>query len=257
MQITTEMLKELRDLTGVSVMQCKKALEEAEGNKEKALMILKKKSSEMAAKKADRAAADGIIVIKKEGNKVVRVILNCETDFVAKNDDFTSLANAIADKALGEGEEAARTAAKDMIDPVIQKIGENILLGDIKTFTGGNIGMYVHNGKAGVITVLEGGDETLARDIAMHIAAMKPEFKSRDEVPAEKVELAKELFAKEVASIDKPEEIKNKMLEGKLATYFKEQSLLDQAFVKNPETTVGDLLKKNGATLVSFDRSVI
>jgi elongation factor Ts len=256
-QITTEMLKELRDATGISVMQCKKALEEAEGSMEKALMILKKKSSDIAAKKADRTAADGLIVIKKGDGKAVMTILNCETDFVAKNDDFIALANTLADKAFAEGEESTRNASKELIDPVIQKIGENIVLGEIKTFTGPVIGTYVHNGKSGVVTVLEGGTEEIARDIAMHIAAMKPEYMSRDEVPAEKIAMAKELFEKEIAGSDKPEDIKAKMLQGKIDTYFKELSLLDQPFVKNPELTISALLAKNGAHLTSFVRQAI
>jgi len=257
MQITTELIKELRDATGISVMQCKKALEEADGNMEKALMILKKKSSEIAAKKAERGANDGLVVIKSQSGKAVMVILNCETDFVAKNEDFINLANTIAEKALNEGEESARASAKEMIDPVIQKIGENILLGDIKTFTGETIGSYIHNGKAGVVTILTGGNESLAKDIAMHIAAMKPEYKDRNEVPADKIEMAKEMFAKEIANSDKPEDIKQKMIEGKLDSYFREQSLLDQPFVKNPEVTVGKLLSQNNATLTSFTRQAI
>ncbi len=255
--ITTEMIKELRDATGVSVMQCKKALEEAGGDMEKALMVLKKKSSEIAAKKADRTAADGIVVVKTSPGKAVMAVLNCETDFVAKNDDFIKLADKIAEKALSEGADAARTEAKDMIDPVIQKIGENIVLGDIKTFEGPVIGTYVHNSKAGVVTVLHGGTEDVARDIAMHIAAMKPEYKTREEVPAEKVEMAKEMFMKDIASSDKPEDIKQKMLAGKIDTYFKEQTLLDQPFVKNPDMTIGQLLSQNNATLSSFSRLTI
>jgi elongation factor Ts len=256
-QITTEMIKELRDATGVSVMQCKKALEEADGNMEKALMVLKKKSSEIAAKKADRTASDGLIVVKKEGNNAVMVVLNCETDFVAKNADFQTLAQALAEKAFADGAETARAVAKDMIDPVIQKIGENIVLGDVLSFSGPVIGSYVHNGKSGVVTVLTAGTEELARDIAMHIAAMKPEYLSKSDVPAEKIAMARELFEKEVASIDKPQEIKDKMLQGKLDTYFKEQTLLEQPYIKNPEVTIGALLAKAGAELTSFTRKAI
>ncbi len=252
--ITTEQIKALRDSTGVSIMQCKKALEEAGGDMEKALMILKKKSSEIAAKKADRATADGLIVVKKGDEKAVMVMLNCETDFVAKNADFVDLANKIADNALSKGIETAKTEAKDMIDPVIQKIGENIVLGSVQEFTGETIGTYVHNGKQGIVTVLTGGSEDLAKDIAMHIAAMKPEYKTREDVPHDKVEMAQEMFMKDIAASDKPEEIKQKMLQGKIDAYFKEQTLTDQPFVKNPEVTIGALLKNANATIVSFDR---
>ncbi len=257
MQITTELIKSLRDQTGVSVMQCKKALEETEGDMEKALMVLKKKSSEIAAKKADRSATAGMIVVKKEGSKAVMVMLNCETDFVAKNDDFITLANQIADKAFIEGKEATLANAKDMVDPVIQKIGENILLGDVQIFEGEVLGTYVHNGKAGVVTVMTGGNEEVAKDIAMHIAAMKPEYLKREDIANEKIEMAKELFMKDVAASDKPEEIKQKMLQGKIDTYFKELTLLDQPFVKNPDVTVGQLLSQNKASLSSFARLAI
>ncbi len=258
MAITTEQIKELRDNTGVAVMQCKKALEEAEGNMEKALMILKKKSGDIAAKKAEREAKDGIIVIQKNGKKAVVAIVNCETDFVAKNSDFVALANTITAKALADGIDATVAGVADMINPVVQKIGENIQLGKIEMIEGENIGTYVHNGKAGVAVALSGGGEELARDIAMHIAAMKPEYISRDQVSTEKVAMAEELYGKEVNASDKPEEIKKKMLQGKIDTYFKEVTLLDQAFIKNPEMTIATLLKNAGDIKVtSMVREVI
>ncbi|MCU0660528.1 MAG: translation elongation factor Ts [Candidatus Pacebacteria bacterium] len=250
--ITTEQVKELRDATGVSVMQCRKALEEAGGDMQKALMILKKKSSEIAAKKSDREAKDGVVVIKKEGTKAVAVILNCETDFVAKNEDFTSLANTIAEKALADGVEATQTAAPEMISAIVQKVGENIQLGDIREFTGETLGLYVHNGKSGVVTNLTGGTTDLAKDIAMHIAAMKPAYMSANDVPEDAKRMATELFAKEVAESEKPEDIQKKILEGKISSYFKEQTLLDQPFIKNPDVTVGKLLESSGATLTEY-----
>jgi elongation factor Ts len=178
MAITTDQVKALRDQTGVSVMQCRKALEEAGGDMEKALMILKKKSSEIAAKKSDRDAADGRIAVAKNDSKAVLVELNCETDFVAQNSDFVTLAEALAQKALAEGKEAAEAAAPDMINPVIQKIGENIKLGRILEVSGGTIGSYVHNGKTAVVVSLTGGNAETAKDVAMHVAAMHPECRS-------------------------------------------------------------------------------
>jgi elongation factor Ts len=252
--ITTEQIKELRDATGVSVMQCKKALEESAGDMEKALMILKKKSSEIAAKKSDREASEGFIVVKKGADKAVILELNCETDFVAKNSDFMDLANALADKALTLGVESMSAESEGMISPVIQKIGENIKLGRVESVSGSVLGSYIHDGKSGVLVSLEGGDEVLAKDIAMHIAAMKPEYMSKEEVPAETIEKAKELFQKEVEESNKPEEIKQKMLEGKISSYFKEQSLLDQAFIKNPDMTISALLSKAGAKIVKYVR---
>jgi elongation factor Ts len=247
-----EQIKELRDQTGVSVMQCKKAMEEAEGDMEKALMILKKKSSDIAAKKADRAATDGTIVIKKTTNKAALVMLNCETDFVAKNSDFQDLANALVDIALADGADGLHSKAADSISPVVQKVGENIQLGDVYVFEGDTIGTYVHNGKSGVMVALSGGNEELAKNIAMHIAAMKPEFLNKEAIPTEKIDMMREIFAKEVAESDKPEDIKAKMLQGKIDTYFKEQTLLDQPFIKSPEKTIATLAKDAGATVTKY-----
>ena len=255
--ITTEQLKELRDSTGISVMQCKKALEEAEGNMEKALMLLKKKSGDIAAKKADRDVAEGSIVIKKEGNRAAVVMLRCETDFVAKNEDFMSVANKLADMVLADGKESTEAAAPELINSLIQKIGENVKLGDIEIIEGNTLGSYVHNGKSGVIVSLSGGNEELARDIALHIAAMKPEYLKKEDIPQEKIDLARELFEKEVNESDKPEDIKAKMLQGKIDSYFKEITLLDQQFVKNPDLTIGTLASQGGATIELFSRFTI
>ncbi len=246
MNITTEMIKELRDSTGVSVMQCKKALEEAQGDMEKALMILRKKSSEIAAKKSDRETNDGLVATKTEGGKTVLLVLKCETDFVAKNEDFVALAKTLADKAIAGGKEAVEQEAAEIINPVIQKVGEKIELGEVTVYDNGVIGTYVHNGKSGVMVSLRGGTEELARDIAMHIAAMKPVYLAKSDVPEEMKQKATELFSKEVAESNKPEEIKKKMLEGKIDTYFKEQTLLDQPFIKNPDMTISALLQKAG-----------
>lgn len=243
--ITTEQIKDLRDQTGVSVMQCKRALEEAEGNVEKALMILRSKSSDIAQKKGDRDAADGLVVTKKSDDKTVVLVLNCETDFVAKNDDFITLANALTDILLNEGRDAVTDKAQDMINPVIQKIGENIKLGEMLEIQGGTTGAYIHSGKLGVIVELTGGDESLAKDIAMHIAAMKPAYLSAQDIPETARTMARELFEKEVAESDKPQDIKEKMLEGKLSTYFKELTLLEQVFIKGDMTVSALLASKN------------
>ncbi len=250
--ITTEQVKELRDATGISIMQCKKALEEVNGDMEKALMILKKKSSEVASKKADREAADGVIVIAQDSGKAALVELNCETDFVAKNDDFVTLANAMAAKALESGEEGLKAASDEMIAPVIQKIGENIKLGTVQVLEGDTVGSYTHNGKAGAVVVLTGGTAELAKDVAMQIVAMRPEFIEKSEIPTDTVERARELFMKEIDESGKPEEIKQKMLEGKISSYFKDLTLMDQPFFKNPDQSVGDLLAKSGATFSTF-----
>jgi len=255
-QITTEQVKELRDATGISVMQCKRALEEAEGNMEKALAILKKTSSDIALKKGDREIKAGSVSLKTNGKKSVLVSLGCETDFVARNDDFVSLLNKLTDIALADGVEKMKAGSKDMIDPVIQKTGENIQLGDAYEVEGSVLGNYLHNNKIGVVVSLEGGSEELAKDVAMHIAAMKPEYISQDEITEEAKNTMKEVFEKEVAGVNKPEEIKKKMLEGKMATYFKEKTLLDQLFIKSEtgNETVGQLLEKAKAKIKEVKR---
>ena len=173
--ITTELVKELRDKTGISVMQCRRALEEAGGDIEKAVAILRKTSEDIALKKNSREVRDGRVCVKVEKNKSVLVALHCETDFVAKNKDFVVLLSSLTDIALDGGIEKMKENAKDMINPVIQKTGENIVLGEVYEVNGNTLGSYVHNDKIGVIVSLDGGDTSLAKDIAMHVAAMQPE----------------------------------------------------------------------------------
>lgn len=253
-QITTELIKELRDATGISVMQCKRALEEAGGDMDKAIAILKKTSADIALKKADRVATDGAVSVKTNGTKTVLVVLHCETDFVSRNDDFVKLLNDLSDKALNEGLEKMKEVSKEMIDGVIQKTGEKIELGETHEVMGDVVNYYIHNPKNAVIVSLNGGNPELARDIAMHIAAMKPEYITKEEISEEIKSTMNEIFAKEVASIDKPEEIKKKMLEGKIATYFKEKTLLDQPFIKNGDETISSLLEKNKAGIKEVKR---
>lgn len=253
-QITTEQVKELRDLTGISVMQCRKALEEAAGDKNKAIAILKKTSAAIAEKKVGREAKDGAVMVKTEGKKAVLVALNCETDFVARNADFTGLLGKLADAALKDGIEKMKAGAKDMIDPIIQKTGENIQLGETYEISGDVLGDYVHNGKIAVVVSLTGGNSDLAKDVAMHIAAMKPEYITAEEINEDAKKTMMEVFQKEVANINKPEDIKKKMLDGKINTYFKEKTLLEQPFIKNGEETVGKLLERNKAKIKEVKR---
>ncbi len=251
-KITAELVKELRDATGVSVMQCKNALEEAEGDMEKALIILKKKSSSIAMKKADRVAHDGVIVEIVEANKALLLTLHSETDFVAKNNDFIVLANELAQIAWKEGIDAMKEKSIDIINPVVQKVGEKIELGKVEILEGEVIGSYVHGGKSAVAVSLKGGTPELAKDIAMHIAAMKPAFIKSEDITEEDKTKVIEVFQKEVAESDKPEDIKKKMLEGKISTYFKEQTLMDQSFIKNPDISISNLLKEKNASLNSY-----
>lgn len=260
-QITTEQIKELRDSTGISVMQCKRALEEAEGNMEKALAILKKTSSDIALKKGSREVKAGIVAIKVNGNKAILISLLCETDFVAKNEDFTTLLSKLADLAISKGVEEMKKSAKEMIDLIIQKTGENIILGEVFEVDGSILGSYIHGGKTGIIVSLEGGNSELAKDIAMHITAMKPEYITREEISPDAIKIITEVFEKEVANIDKPADIKKKMLDGKISTYFKEKTLTDQIFIKNdsthPNDTVGQLLERSKAKIKEVKRHSI
>ncbi len=256
-KITAELVKELRDATGVSVMQCKNALEEAEGDMEKALIILKKKSSSIAMKKADRTAHDGTIIVIETPGKALMLVLHSETDFVARNSDFIALANKLANMASIDGIEAMQAVSIDIINPYVQKLGEKIELGKVEMIEGEVLGSYVHGSKSAVVVSLTGGTSELAKNVAMHIAAMKPAFiKSEDITENDKAKVI-EVFEKEVAESDKPEDIKKKMLEGKISTYFKEQTLMDQPYIKNPDLTVGALLQGQGATLVRFVHEVI
>lgn len=252
--ITTEQVKELRDQTGVSVMQCKKALEEAAGDMEKAIAILKKKSADIASKKAEREAKEGAVAIKTKGDKTAIVALNCETDFVAKNEDFTKLTGTLAEMVLEKGIEETQIQSADMINQAIQKTGENIQIGKLSLIEGEVVGTYVHGGKSGFVVSLSAGTPEFAKDIAMHIAAMKPEYLSRDEINNETKEMVMELYKKEVDESGKPEEIKAKVLEGKVNTYFKERTLNDQPFIKNGDSTVGDLLNKAGAKILKVEK---
>src|SRR3989344_6546446 len=206
--ITTEQIKELRDGTGISIMQCRRALEEAEGDMKKALAILKKTSSDIALKKTGREVKDGAVIVKSKDNKSVLVSLHSETDFVSRNEDFLNLLSALGDIALQDGIDKMKASAKELIDPVIQKTGENIELGEAYVVVGETVGSYVHNNKMAVIVSLEGGNSALARDVAMHVAAMKPEYMSKEEIEEEARKTISEVFAKETTNSDKPEEIK-------------------------------------------------
>ncbi len=253
MTITTEQVKELRDKTSVSVMQCRKALEEAEGDMEKAIILLRKKGSEMAEKKSDRNASDGRVFIKTENQKAVVVTLNCETDFVAQNQGFIDCGEAILNIAWTEGVEKAKESAPALINDAVLKTGENIQLGSIDAYEGETIGSYIHfNGKTAALVVMKGGSVEVAKDIAMHASAMKPTYLKTEDIKQADKDAVIEVLKKEVDESGKPEDIKAKMLEGKIDAYFKEQTLLEQGFFKNPEQTIGKLASSNNGEIVSF-----
>lgn len=257
--VTTEQLKQLREETGVSVMQCKKALEEAGGDMEKARIILKKKSGDAAAKKADRELGAGAIVTIETNGKVVMLSLLCETDFVAKNDDFIKAANEIASIAGTNGTDGLEEASKDVVAALIQKVGENVKLGDVTVTEATNAGFYNHNGQYASVVSLKEANADLAKDIAMHATAMRPSYVKEEDIDEMAKNNAKEIFAKEVEeqAAGKPEEMKAKILEGKIDSYFKDQVLMKQAFIKDPSKTIEQLLKEANNEIIFFKLSQI
>ena len=269
MAITAQMVKELREKTGAGMMDCKKALTETDGNMDKAIDLLREKGIAKAAKKADRIAAEGLTLIKTDGNTGVILEVNSETDFVAKNEGFKELLNDLADHILGEKAESVEAAmgqkmangstVEEYITSAVAKIGEKITLRRFAVLTKGDdaaFGAYLHmGGKIGVLTVLNGTtDEETARDIAMHVAAVNPRFISRDQVSEEEANREREILTQQALQEGKPENIVAKMVEGRLNKYFEEICLLDQAFVKNPDEKVKQVVAAKNATVETFVR---
>lgn len=267
MAITAALVKELRERTGAGMMECKKALVETNGDIETAIEQMRKSGMAKADKKTGRTAAEGLIVFKSsdDGKSVVMVEVNCETDFVTKGDDFINFANDVAavalagkisdieslhNTAMSNGESVADTSKN-----LIAKIGENINVRRMNArSTDGVLGAYLHGGRIGVLVEMQGGDEALAKDIAMHIAASNPTCVSEAQVSAELIEKEKEIFSAQAAESGKPPEIIEKMVAGRIKKFLKEVTLLGQPFVKNPDQTVEQLLQAANATVTGFDR---
>ena len=263
MAITAKQVKELRDRTAAGMMDCKKALVEADGDIELAIENMRKSGAIKAAKKAGRIAAEGVILAKTEGQVALIAEVNCETDFVAMDKSFLAFANKVADIALAnkiDSVEALSAAAYDDAtveearEHLVAKIGENISIRRLQIVEGENLGAYVHSGKIGVISVLKGGDADLAKDIAMHIAASAPQFVKPEDVPAEVVAKEKEIQLQIAIDSGKPAEIAEKMVSGRMAKFTGEVSLTGQAFVKDPSMKVAKLLKDAGADVETFIR---
>lgn len=259
--ISAALVKELRERTGLGMMECKKALVEAQGDIEVAIEELRKSGQAKAAKKAGRTAAEGVVAVKvaDDASFGVLVEVNSETDFVARDDNFLGYVNKVVDAAFArkEADVAALMAGELEEDrlALVQKIGENISVRRIAIVEGGVIGSYVHgNKRIAVLTKLEGGDAELAREIAMHVAAVNPQVVNKEDMPAELVEKEKEIFAAQAEQSGKPANIIEKMIEGRISKFLAESSLVEQPFVKDPDTTVGALAKKAGATVISFVR---
>lgn len=265
MEITASLVKELRERTGAGMMECKKALTENNGDIEAAADWLRKTGLAKADKKADRVAAEGKIGMAQGPGKAVLVEVNSETDFVAKDANFTGFVDQVAQAALDANDIEALKAAKiggETVEAtraaVIAKVGENVQLRRMaRVDSGDNIAAYVHGGRIGVLVELKGGNEELARGIAMHIAAMNPPYISPTHVPAEFVEREKEIALAQVKDSGKPQEILEKMISGKIAKTVSEITLTGQPYVLNTDQTVEAALKAAGAEVVRFERLAV
>lgn len=256
-EITAALVKELRERTGEGMMDCKKALTKAGGDIEKAIDDMRASGAIKAAKKAGNVAAEGAIALKEDGKSAVLLEVNSQTDFLALQDDFkafvaTSVEKAFADKLTDVAPLIAAQEADRLV--LVGKVGENVNIRRLARVEGDVVGGYLHGNKIGVAVVLKGGTVELAKDIAMHVAATNPEFLLPSEVSAEAVEREKGVFltlnADKIAG--KPENIVENMVKGRISKFLAEASLVEQAFVKNPEIKVGELAKKAGAEIVSF-----
>ncbi len=265
-KISAALVKELRERTGAGMMECKKALVETDGDLDAAIELMRKSGMAKADKKAGRAAAEGVVIIKQseDGKRAAMVEINSETDFVAKNDDFRAFADAVAETVLEEDPadvdalsalEIDGEAIEEVRKGLVAKIGENIQLRRFTRMeTSGHIGSYTHGGRIGVLVDIEGGDAEIARDVAMHVAASNPTCVSEDDVPREMVDKEKAVLVEQAQDSGKPAEIIEKMVQGRLRKWLGEITLVGQPFVKDPDTTVGKMLEQAGATPKAFVR---
>ena len=268
MAITASLVKELRERTGAGMMDCKKALTETGGDMEAAIDLMRTSGAAKAAKKAGRVAAEGLVKVSiSEDKKTVTVLeVNSETDFVTKGTDFINFVDTLGELALktkpnnieeflsqqlenGDSMEKAR-------EEIVAKVGENVEIRRVQTVEAGKgvIGAYKHGEKIAVVTVLEGGDSSLAKDIAMHIAATRPECVSEEELSPELLEREKAIFIEQARESGKPDNIIEKMIVGRMKKFVNEVTLYGQSFVKDPDITVAELAKSNNATVKSFVR---
>jgi elongation factor Ts len=273
MSISAQQVKELRDRTTAKMMDCKKALVEADGDMEKAVEILRTKSQSSADKKAAKVTGDGIVVVKtsSDGKSAVLLEVNSQTDFVARDASFVAFANEVAEVALANnvsdlaklGEQALSNGQgvdQFRVD-LVAKLGENIHCRRVALFGCDSadqfVASYVHQAKIGVLVKLEGGDESVARDMAMHVAASSPLVIDPSEVPQDLVDKEKEIFIAQAKESGKPDDIIEKMVQGRISKFLNEQSLVGQAFVKDPSTKVGKVLGQAKAKVVKFEKFVV
>ena len=256
-EITAALVKELRERTGEGMMDCKKALTKAGGDIEKAIDDMRASGAIKAAKKAGNVAAEGAIALVEDGKAAVLLEVNSQTDFLALQDDFKAFVAASVKKAFND----KLTTVEPLIEAqeadrlvLVGKVGENVNIRRLARIEGDVVGGYLHGNKIGVVVARKGGDVELAKDIAMHVAASNPEFLLPSEVSADAIEREKAVFlslnADKIAG--KPENIVENMIKGRISKFLAEASLVEQAFVKNPEIKVGELAKKAGAEIVSF-----
>ncbi len=265
-EITAAMVKELRERTGLGMMDCKKALVESGGNMDQAIDDMRKASGMKAAKKAGRIAAEGIVMtrISEDGNCGVIIEVNSETDFVARDENFLNFASNVLNAAYDRKESDVAVLMNGELESareaLVQKIGENISVRRIEVINfedvnKGIVDSYVHNNnRIAVLVALQGGDSSLAKDIAMHVAASNPLVVRAEDVSKELLAKESEIYSAQARESGKPEEIIEKMIQGRLRKFIAEISLVEQQFVKDPEITVADLLKKAGADIISFVR---
>ena len=268
MQITAAMVKELRERTGSGMMECKTALQETDGDIDAAIENMRKAGLAKADKKAGRVAAEGRIAIKisDDGKTAVIVEVNCETDFVSGGEDFMTFVSEIADAALANKPESIEALLELSADgtqsieekrkSMVSKIGENIQVRRFQMMnaTAGSFGSYLHGTRIGVLLEMENGNDDLIKDVAMHIAASKPTCVTEDQVPAELLEKEREILIAQAQDSGKPQDIIEKMVDGRIRKYLAEITLVGQPFVKDPDKTVGALLKDEGADVKGFVR---
>ena len=264
MNITASLVKELRERTGAGMMDCKKALSDTKGDIEAAIEVMRKSGAAKAAKKAGRIAAEGIISIKQNESDLVVLEVNCETDFVTKDENFLSFVESIIEAIINHDIDDVNDLHKfnignqtieEMCQQLIAKIGEKITIRRFeKRVFKNQVGLYLHGTRIGVVAEIEGGNEELAKDIAMHIAASKPLYIDENNVAEEILDKEREIYMAQAQESGKPAEIIEKMVEGRIKKYIKEITLLGQSFVKDPEQSIEKILKSAEAKVISFVR---
>ncbi len=270
MRITAAMVKELRERTGAGMMDCKRALTESEGDLDKAIELMRLSGQAKADKKAGRITAEGVIAIRKDesGRRAAMVEVNCETDFVAKESAFRGFVDAVCTRVLAANPSSVEELVAIPLDDqggasieeerrgLVARVGENI---SVRRFAvvdsrGGRLGIYLHDTRIGVVVDVEGSDDVVARDIAMHVAASRPVAVAEPDMPQDVLRRERDILEAQVAGSGKPPEIQEKMLAGRVAKFLKEVTLLGQPFVKDPDRSVGEYLSASGAAVRGFER---